>query len=164
MGADISVRPAGPDDWEMVRDLRLAALRDAPPAFESTYEGERDRAEVAWRAWLDRPTGTLVVASMDGLPVGLAGGYIEDAGHVELVSMWVRPEARGRGIGAALVMELARWAREQAAPAIRLWVTRDNEVAERLYSRQGFVRTGETQRLPAGHPGIDEFAMRLDLR
>ncbi len=32
-------------------------------------------------------------------PVGLAGGYQEEPGVVELVSMWVGPRARGHGVG-----------------------------------------------------------------
>jgi len=159
----ISVRRVGPEDWDVVRDLRLRALQDAPTAFESTYAGEKDRPEPEWRAWLVRPTGTTVVATLDGRSAGLAGGYVEEAGHVELVSMWVTPAARGSGVADALVDEVVRWARGQAAPEIRLWVTRGNEVAERLYSRHGFVRTGVVQPLPPNHPGVEEIGMRLAL-
>ena len=31
----VSVRATGSGDWELVRDVRLAALRDAPDAFAS---------------------------------------------------------------------------------------------------------------------------------
>ncbi len=159
----VSVRQVGPVDWAVVRDLRLRALQDAPAAFESTYEGERGRSEDEWRAWLNRPTGVTVVASLNGQPAGLAGGYVEEAGHVELVSMWVAPFARGSGVAGALVDEVVNWARLQAAPEVRLWVTRGNDVAERLYSRHGFVRSGQVQPLPPGHPCVDEIGMRLAL-
>ena len=36
---------------------QAARPRDAPAAFESTYEGEQGRSEEEWRAWLTRPTG-----------------------------------------------------------------------------------------------------------
>ena len=61
-----SIRRVGPEGWEVVRDLRLRALRDAPAAFESTYEGEQGRSEEEWRAWLTRPTGVTVVAVVNG--------------------------------------------------------------------------------------------------
>jgi ribosomal protein S18 acetylase RimI-like enzyme len=159
----VSVRQVEPADWEVVRDLRLRALRDAPAAFESTYEGEQGRSEGEWRAWLTRPTGVTVVASLNGQPAGLAGGYVGDAGHVELVSMWVAPSARGSGVADALVDEVVRWAAGRAVPEIRLWVTRGNDAAERLYVRHGFERTGEVQSLPPGHPCADEIGMRLPL-
>lgn len=160
---EISVRRVAPDDWEVVRDLRLRALRDAPTAFVSTYEGEQGRPEAAWRERLDQPTGVTVVASLNAEPVGLAAGFIEDEGHVELVSMWVTPAARGHGLGGALVVEVVRWATEQDVNEVRLWVTRGNDMAERLYSRHGFVRTGEVQSLPPKHPCADEIGMRLAL-
>ena len=161
--SEISVRRVGPADWQVVRDLRLRALRDAPAAFESRYEDEHGRPEAQWREWLDRPTGVSVVASLDGEAAGLAGGYVEDAGHAELVSMWVAPQARGHGVGAALVDEVIRWAAEQAVHEVRLWVTRGNDGAERLYTRLGFVRTGQVQPLPPGHPCADEVGMSRQL-
>jgi GNAT superfamily N-acetyltransferase len=159
--SEITVRRVGPDDWELVRDLRLRALRDTPAAFESRYEDEQHRPEAGWREWLERPTGISAVASLDGQAAGLVGGFIEEAGHVELVSMWVVPTVRGHGVGRALVEEVVRWAREQDVNEVRLWVTRGNDVAERLYSRHGFVRTGEVQPLPPKHPCAEEIGMRL---
>jgi GNAT superfamily N-acetyltransferase len=159
----VSIRRVGPEDWEVVRDLRLRALRDAPAAFESTYEGEQGRSEKEWRAWLTRPTGVTVVATLNGQPAGLAGGYVDEAGHVELVSMWVTPSARGSGLADALVAEVVHWARMRDVHEVRLWVTRGNDVAERLYSRHGFVRSGQAQPLPPAHPCVDEIGMRLVL-
>jgi GNAT superfamily N-acetyltransferase len=159
----VSIRRVGPEDWEIVRDLRLRALRDAPAAFESTYEGEQGRSEKEWRAWLTRPTGVTVVATLNGQPAGLAGGYVEEAGHVELVSMWVTPSARGSGTADALVAEVVQWARMRDAHEVRLWVTRGNDVAERLYSRHGFVHSGQAQPLPPTHPCVDEIGMLLVL-
>jgi len=162
-GDGVSVRRVGPEDWASWRDLRLAALSDAPNAFGSTYDGQRAKTEADWRDRLDPRNGLTAIASLDGGPAGMIGGYVTEPGVVELISMWVARTARGRGVGDALVAEVVRWAEEQPARDVRLWVTRGNEAAERLYARHGFVRTGDVQPLPSD-PCKDEIAMRLRLR
>jgi hypothetical protein len=44
----VLVREAVTDDWQALRDIRLAAVRDAPYAFGSTYEREAAFAEADW--------------------------------------------------------------------------------------------------------------------
>ncbi|MFD9791487.1 GNAT family N-acetyltransferase [Streptomyces sp. NPDC059070] len=45
-----------------------------------------------------------------GLPVGMASGVPgEGAESVELISMWVSPSARGRGVGDHLIRAVERW-------------------------------------------------------
>jgi len=48
----ITVRAVGVDDWAIWRDLRLAALADAPHAFTSTVDEWRDADEQRWRSRL----------------------------------------------------------------------------------------------------------------
>jgi GNAT superfamily N-acetyltransferase len=158
--SELSVRRMDPGDWKLLRDLRLRALSDSPSAFASTYEGERLLPDADWRERLARPGRVSLLASLDGQPAGIAGGYLHDSGYVEVVSMWVVPAARGRGLGDALVTDVLGWAREQGAREVRLWVTRDNEVAERLYQRHGFERNGDVKPLPSD-PCVDEIGMRL---
>jgi GNAT superfamily N-acetyltransferase len=137
----VTVESVGPDDWRRWRDLRLAGLRDAPEAFGSSYADWRDADEQRWRARISAP-GNLMVASLDGVPVGMVGCGEPRAGVVELISMWVRPDARGRGVGDTLVEAVVDRARTVGAGAVELCVMEGNEPAERLYERHGFARTG----------------------
>jgi ribosomal protein S18 acetylase RimI-like enzyme len=91
-------------------------------------------------------------------PAGLIGGYPETADIVELVSMYVRPKARGRGVGEALVAAVFAWAQARDAKTVHLWVTESNDPARALYERCGFSPTGERQPLPSD-PSLDEIAM-----
>jgi len=95
-------------------------------------------------------------------PAGLIGGYPETADIVELVSMYVRPKARGRGVGEALVATVFGWAQERGAKTVHLWVTESNDHARALYERCGFEPTGERQPLPSD-PDQDEIAMARPL-
>jgi GNAT superfamily N-acetyltransferase len=160
--SQISVRRVGPEDWAVLRDLRLRALSDAPSAFASTYETERLLTDDQWRERLTRAGRVSLIAFVGDQPVGIAGGFVADAGYAEVVSMWVVPAARGRGVGDALVAEALRWAGEQNVPEARLWVTRRNDVAERLYVRHGFERNGDVRPLPS-NPCADEIGMRVAL-
>jgi GNAT superfamily N-acetyltransferase len=77
---------------------------------------------------------------------------------VELVSMWVRPRARGHGVGAALIAAVIDWAKVSDATAVHLWVNEDNDPARLLYQRCGFVLAGERQPLPSS-PHLYEVDM-----
>ena len=77
--------------------------------------------------------------------------------------MWVAPQARNRGVGAALVDAVTAWAIDTSATSVALWVTRGNTAAEMLYTSKGFVTTGEIQPLPSDS-SRDEARMELALR
>jgi ribosomal protein S18 acetylase RimI-like enzyme len=144
------IRVLTEDDWQIWRELRLAALAEAPHAFGSRladWQGGGDR-EPRWRARLATPGSYHVVAVRDGEPVGMASGLpAGPAGVVELFSMWVRPAARGRGVGDALVRAVEQWARQVPARVLRLAVTEGNHPAVALYRRHGFRRTADPARL-----------------
>jgi ribosomal protein S18 acetylase RimI-like enzyme len=61
--------------------------------------------------------------------------------------MFVCSEARGRGIGAALVSAMVGWAGQRPATSLCLWVTASNNPAVALYEKCGFGRTGESKPL-----------------
>jgi len=129
------------EDWSLWRDLRLRALAEAPYAFGSTLVAWENAPEERWRERLDLPDALNVIAKIDDEAVGMATGASFD-GTLELISMWVAPEARGRGVGDALIVRISRWARERGATELRLAVVAHNANAVRLYLRHGFVDVG----------------------
>jgi GNAT superfamily N-acetyltransferase len=161
----VLVRAAVVEEWQVLRDVRLTALRDTPSAFGSTYAKEVQLAEQDWRDRAGRGSNFLAylpeVSTTE--PVGLAAGYLETPDTAELVSMWVNPQARGRGVGEALIARVAQWATEQpGTKTLHLWVTDSNKSACRLYERCGFALTGERQPLPSD-PSLGEVAMARPL-
>lgn len=135
----LEIRPLTEDDWQRWRALRLTALATDPDAFGSTlaeWSGPNDREERWRRRLTDSPFSALV--ELDGVAVGMVGAF--PAGDaVELVSLWVDPSARGRGIGEAAVGAVVDFA---AGRDVLLSVRIANAPAIRLYERCGFTTEG----------------------
>lgn len=151
---DVDVLVLTPDDWRLWRELRLAALADAPDAFLSRladWQGAGD-TEARWRARVGAPGVGCFVAMLDGRPCGMVSGSADRDGEpvTWLESVWVRPEARGRGVLDRLVSTVAAAAREAGHNAVQLEVRASNARAAAAYERLGFRPTGES-RMVAGH-------------
>jgi GNAT superfamily N-acetyltransferase len=166
----MEVRRARADEWEALREIRLAALTDSPDAFGSTLAGERDADEARWRGWITGEgwAGAVATFVADGPDrfLGMATGYRPDDRPTTgwLFAMWVRPERRGEGIGRRLVAAVAEWAAALDIDQLLLHVTVGNDDAVRFYASCGFVdaspvheplregsdRMTQTMRLPVG--------------
>jgi GNAT superfamily N-acetyltransferase len=140
---------------DLLRDVRLRALRDAPYAFGSTYERE---SAFGPEEWAQRIATPVFAALDDGRALGMAGGYVDERQETVLWGMWVDPAARGRGLAEPLVEAVVAWARSTGAPRLELSVTDRAPAAAALYRRLGFVPTGETRPL-ASDPSITEVLM-----
>ena len=160
----IEIRRVEPDEWKLLREIRLAALSDAPSAFGSTYEREVEFDEDVWRT---RISVSGFFFAFDGAePVGLAAGYHDPDDpptRRELVSMWVSESARGQRIAGRLVDAVASWARDDGGLELALWAVIDNGSARRAYERLGFVADGVQQPVTPDEPDRIEERMLLAL-
>ncbi len=91
----------------------------------------------------DHPNAFVLFGELDGRLVGAAvcvWSYSTFAGRpsVNLHDFLVLPEARGAGVGSALLAELERRARRRGCAKLTLEVHDTNEGAKRLYERFGF--------------------------
>ena len=82
----------------------------------------------------------------------MVGALVADGNTVELVSLWVAPFARGRGIGDALIRAIVSWAEKQLADRLVLSVRNDNGRAIALYARHGLVDAGLDSTIADGEP------------
>ncbi len=151
----IELRTLSADDWRAWRSVRLAALTDAPGAFGSRLQDWADAPEERWRERLSIPGAIdLLAFDADGnAPVGIATGTpVEDNdSRAELISMWVDPAVRGRGVATVLITAIARWAASNGAATLTLSVMPDNVAARRTYERNGFIVSHEPgDLLPGG--------------
>lgn len=151
----------GDDDWQTLRDLRLAALQDSPHAFWAKLSDERRYSVEQWTSFLGA-VAWLVARRNNGPAIGLAGLLQQNPGP-ELIGMWVAPHERGHGIGARLTRAVVDLATSQSAAAVGLWVTDDNDTARTMYQRLGFEFTGEWAPLPH-NAATGEHQLRIVLR
>ena len=143
----IRLREVRRDDWRVYRELRLRALAEDPGAFGETLERSRTYDEAKWKSYVEPTPGMYrLFAERDGAVVGKVVFRIhQDADHriAHVYAMWVAPEARGLGVGKALIDTGLRWARSRAALEVHLLVADSGAAARRLYERCGFRPTGE---------------------
>jgi GNAT superfamily N-acetyltransferase len=106
----------------------------------------------------------LFVAEDDQGWAGVVGGFRRlDPREVQLISMWVDPRARGRGVGQALIREVATWARELGSRRLVLFVQEVNSGGQALYLKAGFRPTGDRMPVGIGRPGFKlVFAASVD--
>ena len=98
-----------------------------------------------------------LLARTSGQGVGQASGTtLDHRRQVELISLWVAPEMRGQGVGAALIGGVVGWASEQHADAVVLSVKLGNAAAVAAYERAGFEPAG-----PAAEPDEVRMVRRL---
>ena len=80
----------------------------------------------------------------------MVAGYVDDDERpVDLISMWVAPEARRHGAARGLIEAVVDWARGAGHDELQLWVTEVNDGARALYEASGFVATGDVDHLRA---------------
>lgn len=135
----VTVAELEPAEWRTLREMRLAALHDAPHAFVNSWARE-------WRMgsaeWLGRfHTRTWVVARHGAQVVGiacLAPPDLDAPLSFFVESVWVRFSYRRHGVLRQMLDELERLGTEVGATDLRLWVLDTNESAQWAYTKLGF--------------------------
>lgn len=162
--ARVHVTIASADDWRAVRDLRLAALLEAPDAFCSTHAEETTLDEAAWRTRTARSEVTTLLAWRDAAPVGMAlVTPWDEPGCLGLAGVWVAPAGRGHGVGDALLRRACEVAAATGARRLLLEVGDHNTAAQELYARHGFAPTGRTSTFPPPREHVTEHQLARDL-
>jgi ribosomal protein S18 acetylase RimI-like enzyme len=175
--SDFHIRQLTEADAEIYYPVRLRALRDEPDAFGASYEealarplsatAERLRAQVA-----SGESFTLGAFDGDGEGdplVGMVTFTRESPAKFrhrgDITAMYVAPEARGRGIGRALLTEaLARVRAILGVEQVHLAVVSGNAPARALYASLGFTKFGVARRsFRLGNAYLDEDFMVLYL-
>ncbi|RKN06514.1 GNAT family N-acetyltransferase [Streptomyces radicis] len=162
---DIVIREARPEEWDEAGRLTADAylhggLLDS--GADDPYLP--DLRDAAGRAAL---ATVLVAVDADGVVLGTVtftggGGELAEVareGEAEFRMLAVRPEARGRGAGEALVRECVARARRLGKGGVAISSQSRMHTAHRLYGRLGFVRAPERDWEPVPGLRLQVFAL-----
>ena len=129
-----ALRVAGPDDLELFAALEAEVFAEDP---WTPYMIAEELSSPASRYW---------IATYESGDVVGYGGVKVGGDQADVMTIGVRPHARGQGIGATILGELLAWSREAGAREIFLDVRPSNEGAIGLYESRGFVEIGRRPR------------------
>ena len=85
------------------------------------------------------PAGVFLVVELDGEAVGCGGVRMLSPARGEIKHVWLRPAARGTGLGRALLAELERRAADLGASEVVLDTNERLVAAQSLYRSSGYV-------------------------
>jgi GNAT superfamily N-acetyltransferase len=153
----------------MIRDAKLPqdepvilgfinGLQDYEAGFEPDRRRDPNFAAEHWRELQHRCAekhGIMLIAEDGRKPVGWAFAHdaraelyvVEnDRNHGFLAELYVVPEARGKGLGRALIEGCETWARERGHRLLTVGVLASNGRAIRSYEGAGYAAYGITMR------------------
>lgn len=134
----LSIRPA------ICADIPLIAqfIRDLADYERLAHEVRFDEAVLADRLFGARPYAEVLIGEIDGAPQGFALFFhnfstFEGKPGIYLEDLFVRPEARGSGLGKALLKRLAAMAVERDCARLEWSVLDWNEPSIQFYKSLG---------------------------
>ena len=149
----ITIWRHGPEVIDELRPLWLAMTHhhhEVAPELGPIYDDDEtwSRRRTHYEDTLNRPGSFALIAWDDDRPVGYATVLIEENRspswpvpdrYADLDSLAVAPDARGQGIGEALVAHVQDEVEKEGISEVRVWAVSANTRALAFYERLGFV-------------------------
>jgi ribosomal protein S18 acetylase RimI-like enzyme len=138
----LRVRPATTADLPRLRRIAAASHRDS--RFYHDRHFDRRRCDALYAGWIETscadPAGVVLVAAVAdpaGPPAGYVTGTIGEDGEGRIGLFAVAADARGRGVGGALIAAVLDWFAGRGAEPVSVVTQGRNVRAQRLYQRFG---------------------------
>jgi len=135
--AEVVLRPPARGDYGWIVE-RHGALYADEFGFNEDFEALVARIVADFAATHDPEREAAWLAEVGGVRAGSVLCVRKDDRTAQLRLLLVEPWARGTGLGAQLVDECLRFARERGYEEISLWTQDVLEAAHRIYERAGF--------------------------
>ncbi|WP_276357665.1 GNAT family N-acetyltransferase [Cohnella caldifontis] len=140
----MNIRILQESDAAKYQDIRLNGLLTNPEAFGSTYDRESEFSLETVRERIQPSEGKFVLGAFQadqlaGIVTFVRENSLKTSHKGNVFGMYVRPEARGKGIARQLLLELIRITKNnEGLEQINLSVVSSNEAAKKLYLSLGF--------------------------
>jgi RimJ/RimL family protein N-acetyltransferase len=161
-----SIRRATVDDAEAAAEVLNVVIAERRfTIFDQPFSVDEERQFIA-------SLGTrqaLFLAEVDGRAVGLQSvdllvSFATSMRHVGTIGTWLRPDARGRGLGRRMARLSVAFARQQGYEKFLVWVLASNTRARRFYEGLGFREIDLARRhVRLGNELLDEIFMEVQL-
>ena len=134
----LSIRPATPADLPLIAGF----IRDLAEYEKLSHEVRFDEAKLGENLFGARPYAEVVIGELGGVPQGFALFFhnfstFEGRPGIYLEDLFVRPEARGSGLGKALLAHLAKLCVERDCARLEWWVLDWNAPSIGFYQSLG---------------------------
>lgn len=156
-----------PDRWDEYRQLRLEALKEAPEAFESSYEDVKKEPKIAWGKRLQKARkkeGQIIVfAETNNNLVGMAAAFWgSEDDSAELISLYVNKQHRRAGLGRKLTETvLKEVASLPQITKLKVGAYTTQKIVLKLYAKCGFSKRITPHRDTNGNRQVVWFEKRL---
>jgi GNAT superfamily N-acetyltransferase len=133
-----TIRPAARTDLPLIASL----IRELAEYEHLSHEVRFDEAMLERHLFGERPMAEVVVGEVDGVAQGFALFFhnfstFEGRPGIYREDLFVRPEARGGGLGKAFLVHLAQLAVERGCARLEWWVLDWNEPSIGFYRKLG---------------------------
>ena len=162
--SDFIIRSAQPEEFD-----RIGSLTADIYVSEGYVGPDSDYVNVIRDAAARARGAELLVGILDDAVIGTVTycvhaspwAQVTDPGESEFRMLAVSPQARGHGLGEALVRACVDRSRRDGCTTLRLSTEPVMHAAHRIYTRLGFVRTPDRDWSPV--PGVDLLTYALTL-
>lgn len=134
----LSIRPARSADLPLIAQF----IRDLAAYEKLAHDVRFDEAKLGENLFGPRRYAEVVIGEIDGTPQGFALFFLnfstfEGRPGIYLEDLFVRPQARGSGLGKALLAHLAKLCVERDCARLEWWVLDWNEPSIGFYKSLG---------------------------
>jgi ribosomal protein S18 acetylase RimI-like enzyme len=147
-------RTATVDDLPVIAEIFLRCWTISYKSVLSESARDSFTSESAaelWRKSIELPEDKQTLLLIDGekaVAVFRIGSDKDDSSRGHLFSLYVDPDSAGRGFGKGALKEAMKRNRDRGFMQMTLWVFANNEIANSLYTKNGFASTGKSRTTP----------------